>query len=109
MTDGTRDREADDRGEEDVGISAGEAARKALRHISELTTTEIVGAVSVEPIEDGWLVGVETVEQHRVPSTSDMLAVYEAELDLDGNLLSYKRVRRYLRGRGDDTGAGAAG
>jgi len=39
-----------------------------------------------------------------VPSSTDVLAIYEIELDMDGELMSYRRVRRYSRGRGDDEG-----
>jgi hypothetical protein len=42
---------------------------------------------------------VEVVEESRIPSTSDMLVLYEVELDLRGELLAYRRTRRYLRGR----------
>ena len=56
----------------------------------------------VEPSEDGWLVTVEVVEDRRIPSSTDVLATYETELDRDGELISYRRVRRYARGRGDN-------
>ena len=51
--------------------------------------------------EDGWVVGIEVVEDRRIPSSSDILAAYETALDMDGQLLSYRRVRRYPRGRAD--------
>lgn len=92
-----RDSLADD--EEDAPLSAQDASKVVLRHIGELTTKDPLGAVSAEPIEDGWLVGVEIVELPRIPSTSDIVALYEAEIDLAGNLLSYRRIRRYARGR----------
>jgi gas vesicle protein GvpO len=53
----------------------------------------------VSPTDDGWLVEVEMIEDRRIPSSSDVLALYEVELDLDGELLAYHRVRRYLRGQ----------
>jgi gas vesicle protein GvpO len=46
-------------------------------------------------------VGVEVVETQRIPNTMDILAVYETDLDESGELLSYRRVDRYPRGRGD--------
>jgi hypothetical protein len=45
---------------------------------------------------------VDVVEDRRIPSSTDMLSTYEAEIDGDGELLSYRRVRRYPRGRGDN-------
>jgi hypothetical protein len=60
-----------------------------------------LGATSVMPTDDGWTVEVEVVEDRRIPSSTDMLALYEVVLDLDGELLSYRRTRRYVRGVGD--------
>ena len=84
------------------GVTAPEAAQAALRAIVDLTGKNPEGVTAVEPTEDGWLVGVEVVEDQRVPSSSDILALYEAELDADGGLMSYRRGRRYPRGRGDN-------
>ncbi len=86
------------------GISTPEAAQAALRAVVELTGRDPEGVTAVEPTEDGWLVGVEVVEDHRVPSAADILAIYDAELDLDGELVSCRRGRRYARGRGDNGG-----
>jgi hypothetical protein len=55
----------------------------------------------VERTDDGWAVGVEVVEDRRIPSSTDVLAIYEAELDGLGELVSYRRLKRYSRGRGD--------
>ncbi len=85
-----------------AGLTAAEAGRAALRHIAGLTGKELEGVTGVEPVEDTWVVGVEVVEDRRIPSSTDILATYETELDLDGELVSYRRVRRYTRGRGDN-------
>jgi hypothetical protein len=81
-------------------IPAPAAARAGLRQIVELTGKEPEGVTAVQPADDGWVVGVEVVEDRRIPSSSDVLAIYEAELDADGVLTSYRRSRRYSRGRG---------
>ncbi len=86
------------------GMSAAQAARSGLRSLTDLIGKRSEGITSVEPTDDGWRVGVEVVEDRRVPSTADVLAVYEATLDADGTLLSYRRVRRYPRSQGDDGG-----
>jgi Gas vesicle synthesis protein GvpO len=85
-------------------LTAAEAARYGLRHIAELTGKDVEGVAGVEPAEDGWLVTVDVVEDHRIPSSTDVLASYEAELGPDGGLVAYRRVKRYARGRGDDGG-----
>jgi hypothetical protein len=87
----------------DPGLTAAQAAQRGLRQIAELTGKQTEGVTGVEPAEDGWIVGVEVVEDRRVPSSADLLATYQTELDMSGELLSYRRVRRYPRGRGDNS------
>lgn len=87
--------------EEYEELSPGEAARSAVRHLAELTGKEMSGIVSLDRSDDGWLVGAEVVEDRRIPSSSDVLGLYEVQVDADGELTSYRRVRRYARGRGD--------
>lgn len=91
----------DDRGPRRAhGLSAARAARAGLRQIAELTGKKPEGVTGVEPADDGWLVGVEVVEDRRIPSSADILAIYQADVDSDGELASYRRVRRYSRGSG---------
>jgi hypothetical protein len=82
-------------------IPATAAAEAGLEQIASLTGKEVEGVIAVQPTDGGWLVGVEVLEDRRVPSTADMLASYEAELDSRGNLLGYRRTSRYVRGRAD--------
>ena len=82
-------------------MTAGAAARAALRQIAELTEKRPEGVTEVARTEDGWTVGIELVEDQRIPSSADILATYQTTIDEDGELLSYRRVRRYARGRGD--------
>jgi hypothetical protein len=54
--------------------------------------------------DGGWHLSVTMVELHRVPPVTDMLAGYEVELDAAGNIVSYRRGRRYFRDQvGDET------
>jgi hypothetical protein len=85
-------------------LSAAQVGQIGLRQIAELTGRQPEGVTGVEPGQDGWIVSVEVVEDPRVPSSADILATYETEFDLSGELLSYRRVRRYARGRGDSGG-----
>jgi hypothetical protein len=82
-------------------LTAAEVGRYGMRQIAELTGKEPEGVTGVEPAEDGWLVSVEVVETRRIPASTDLLATYETEIGPDGDLVSYRRVRRYARGRGD--------
>jgi hypothetical protein len=78
--------------------SANRVGRLAADHVAEMTGKEPEGIISLERTDDGrWVVGVEVVETHRIPDSTDILAVYEAELDPEGELLAYRRVKRYSR------------
>ena len=89
--------------DEDV-LPADAAARVGLRHIAELTGKAVTGVVSLDRSDGGWTVGVEVVEDRRIPSSADILAVYQVEIDGAGELRGYRRTRRYPRGRGDADG-----
>ncbi|MEV0824417.1 gas vesicle protein GvpO [Nonomuraea rubra] len=82
-------------------LNAVTAGAVGLRHIAELTTKEVEGITSVQPAEEGWLVNIEIIEDRRIPSSGDILAIYQAEIDVEGRLLSYRRLRRYKRSNAD--------
>ena len=71
-----------------------QAAREQLR---QLSGTEAETVSSFAHTRDGWRVTLEVVEVRRIPETTDVLASYAVELDDDGNLVAYERVRRYQR------------
>lgn len=83
-------------------LDAATAGRAGMRYIVNLTGRDPEGVTLVQPTEQGWLVGVEVVEDQRIPSSGDILAIYEAEIDDTGNLLAYRRTRRYRRGTGGE-------
>jgi hypothetical protein len=82
--------------------SARMAARLAVREVAALSGFEPVSIVSVERSENGWRIGVEVVESHRIPDSADILATFEVGLDAQGQLVSMRRTERYLRGRTQD-------
>jgi hypothetical protein len=95
---------ADSKEPEDLPrLTAAEAGREGLQQITELTGKDAETVTGIKRSRgSGWLVTVEVVEDRRIPSSTDILSTYEAELTGDGELLSYHRVKRYARGRGDD-------
>jgi hypothetical protein len=93
-----------DRPDRPAGLTAVTASEAGLRHIAGLTGKEMEGVTLVEPADDGWVVVVEVVEDRRIPSSGDILALYEADLDLEGNLLAYRRKGRYRRGSSGNQG-----
>lgn len=73
-------------------------ARLAAGYVAEMAGREAEGIVSLEETGDGrWQVGVEVVETRRIPDSTDILAVYETELDAEGELIACRRVKRYSR------------
>lgn len=82
--------------------TARSAARSAARELRDLTGHDPESITSVERHEDGWLVGVEVLETHRIPDSTDILAEYRVEVDGEGGLVSYHRARRYYRGRSEE-------
>jgi hypothetical protein len=83
------------------GIPAQAAARRAAEHVVDFTGRDVESVVAIEGADDGWKVGVEVVETRRIPDTQDVLAIYEVRVDGHGDLVSYRRTRRYARGQLD--------
>jgi hypothetical protein len=85
-------------------ISGGDARRivdRAREQLGELHGAEAESVSAVRRTADGWRVGLEVVEVHRVPESTDVLATYEVEVDDDGQLLTFERTRRYYRSEAD--------
>ncbi|HZB34253.1 MAG TPA: gas vesicle protein GvpO [Streptosporangiaceae bacterium] len=85
------------------GLDVAAAAQAGRRLIAAVTNREPEGVTSVEPVDTGWVIEVEVLEDRHIPSSADVLALYEVELDGDGTMLSYRRTQRYTRGRGNGT------
>lgn len=106
MAQRARARSPRDRDAEEPPLTAREAVDLVREIITEVTDGESVRITSAAPTDEGgWVVEVETVEDERIPSSADMLALYEVELDSDGEMLAYRRTRRYMRGQTDNGGA----
>lgn len=78
-----------------------EVLRQARSQLAELTGLVPETVSSFEQTEDGWSLEVEVMEIARVPDTMSLMASYQVDLDPDGELTGYRRVRRYERGRAD--------
>lgn len=78
--------------------SAGELTQRAREELSQITGLPAESVTSFERADDGtWRVAVELLEFARIPESEDLLGVYEAELDDDGQLLGFRRLERYSR------------
>jgi hypothetical protein len=75
-------------------------AKKAMHTLAELVgypAEGITGLRRAEGDDDGWVVVIEVLEVERVPETTDVLASYEVEIDKDGQVTEFRRLRRYQR------------
>ncbi|MFG3497685.1 gas vesicle protein [Streptomyces sp. NPDC047928] len=82
--------------------NASHTLRLACEQLARLTGQTAESVSSFQRDEHGWRLTVEVLELPRVPDTTSLLASYEVELDSEGELTGYRRVRRYQRGRADD-------
>jgi len=96
--------EAEDR--RSNGPKAGTAAWAiaAVRsQFPDLAGRDLENVTGIDKQDDAtWKVGVDVVEMRMVPNSTDVLAQYDVEVDKDGDIVGYRRKRRYLRGRADD-------
>ncbi len=94
MTKRSRARSAKPRGvapiRETVEVAAG--------YVADITDCQPTQVTALEPADGGgWIVELEVVVDRRIPSSADMLELYEIELDADGEVLAHHRIGRYSR------------
>ncbi len=71
--------------------------QNARREINLLTGLDVSSTVGAEKNGDEWLVKMEVVEKHSIPEGMDILATYEMRLDMNGNIIDFKRTRMRKR------------
>ena len=79
-----------------------EMVERAREQLRTLHGADAEAVSSFERTRDGWTVTLEVVELRRIPESTDVLASYRVDLDSDGNLLGYERIRRYHRTEATD-------
>ena len=75
---------------------------RALEEIEGLVGCPAEGVSGIRATDDGWVVLIDVLELERMPSTTDVLGLYEVTMDGDGEVSGYRRVRRYLRSQVED-------
>lgn len=74
-----------------------DASRVAMAQVSELLG-KAAGAVSqLVRVDGGFLMHIEVVELEQIPSSTSVHGSYDVVTDEGGNVISYQRIRRYLR------------
>lgn len=74
----------------------------AREQLEEMIGRPVSAVLGFAPYEDGWQITLEVVEVERIPNTTSILGCYRAQLDRDGELTEYRRVRRYNRSQPDE-------
>jgi hypothetical protein len=84
-------------------LSAREAVETVRADFPALLGRPIESVLGVERADNnGWQVTVQVVELRRIPQTTDVLGAYAVTIDKDGELLEYRRRRRYVRSQADE-------
>jgi hypothetical protein len=83
-------------------LSARELTLLARESVEELTGYPPESVSGLEHEGDTWRVAVDVCELERIPSTTDVLATYVVELDDSGELVGYRRIRRFQRGAAEE-------
>lgn len=83
-------------------ITALELTRAAKATVAELTSFPPESVSALQWDGETWLVTVAVCELERIPNTTDVMADYVVQLDESGELLGYRRDRRYTRGSAEE-------
>jgi Gas vesicle synthesis protein GvpO len=87
-------------------LSAREAVESVRDEFPALLGRPVESVLGVERVgdddKDGWLVTVQVIELERIPRSTDVLGAYAVELDKSGELIGYRRRRRYNRSQADE-------
>jgi hypothetical protein len=90
---------------EERALTGPQLAMLARKQLSEMTGMPAEAVTELEQADDGtWNVTVEVLELSRVPKTDDMIGSYRVQLDESGEMIGYRRVRRYPRSQADSGG-----
>ncbi|MCG8504188.1 MAG: gas vesicle protein [Sphingomonadales bacterium] len=70
---------------------------EAKRQLKELTGYPVESVSEFGRTESGWRLVVTVIELNRIPAATDVLAEYIVGLDEAGDIVDYRRGRRYFR------------
>src|SRR5579862_8286996 len=84
-------------------LTGPEVVTRVRREFPQLLGRPIESVLGFERSEDdgNYHVTVQVVELSRIPHTTDVMGAYAVTLDADGELVGYRRTRRYHRNQAD--------
>ena len=83
-------------------LSGRDAIRHAREQLEEMMGRPVDAVLGMTRDEDGWTVTVQVVELERIPNSTDVLGSYDVVVDRDGDVVGYRRTKRYHRSQADD-------
>ncbi|MFG3691500.1 gas vesicle protein GvpO [Micromonospora sp. NPDC047740] len=106
-TDGTRERSRGDDGDRQ-GVGSGrrglvDVARAAVGEFVELTGLTPERLSGARPEKDGCSFLLDVTELDRIPPSSSVMATYRVDVDQEGHVIQYERLRRFHRSATDQT------
>lgn len=86
-----------------MALGLAQIVKQARSELNQLTGLDI--SSTLEAVKEGneWLVNLEVVEKHSIPEAMDILATYRVELDEEGSVLGFKRIKMRKRIDTEDT------
>jgi hypothetical protein len=69
----------------------------AKEELEALTGLKAETVSSIQRQGEHWDVTVDMIELHVTPNSRDVLAIYDVQIDTEGNILGYRRMGRYVR------------
>lgn len=83
-------------------LSGREVIEHARGQLEEMMGRPVEAVLGMQRDGEGWLVTVQVVELQRVPASTDVLGSYEVDVDGGGDVVGYRRTRRYYRNQADE-------
>ncbi len=83
-------------------ISGREAIRHARQQLEEMMGRPVEAVLGMTRDDDGWTITVQVVELQRIPNSTDVLGSYDVAVDGDGEVVGYRRTKRYHRSQADE-------
>lgn len=83
-------------------LSGRDLIERARGQLQDMMGRPAESVLGMQRDGEGWIVTVEVVELRRVPNSTDLLGSYEVKVDGNGDVIGYRRTRRYHRNRADE-------
>jgi Gas vesicle synthesis protein GvpO len=84
-------------------LSGREVIARVRHDLPELLGRPVESVLGLERGDDDlWSVTVQVVELSRIPHSTDVLGAYAVQVDNDGEVVGWRRSRRYHRNQADE-------